>query len=722
MTDRISRARGFTGNGAFKRHKKTPSRKLDPTILPDSTTESKLQYLPGVGPARAKLLAKLEIYDETTLLQHYPRDYEDRRFLYRIREAPIGSKVALQGVIQTVEFTRTRNNLGFASATLADDTGDIEAVWFKKITPRYDVFASLKQQLQVGSVLLVYGNIEWGPHGRQLRVEDKSIGEDLVHFGRIVPAYCVTEGLSERLIRTLTAKTLADKKIRPPDLIPPKIAAHYGLPGKTWALEKIHFPDTLVQKEEARGVLAFEEFLLLETALGLLRQSIGQTIKHHPYTIKRHLLTPFRESMGFAFTGAQKRVIREIFEDMQRPAPMNRLLQGDVGSGKTLVALSAMLLAIENGYQAALMAPTEILAEQHARTIQKFIGQLPVRVALLSGRFTPTQKKATLAKIAAGEADLVIGTHALIQQAVSFSNLKLIVIDEQHRFGVGHRRLLREKGKNTDMLVMTATPIPRTLALTLYGDLDVSTIDELPPGRTPILTTQQNELGAYHSIREAVKQGRQAYLVYPLVNESDKVELKAAVHQAEALRLGVFKNYRVGLLHGQMKAAEKEAVMRLFRDHELDILIATTIIEVGIDVPNATIMAIQHAERFGLATLHQLRGRVGRGAFSSECILIAETLGADARRRMEIMTQTNDGFRLSEEDLAMRGPGEILGAMQHGVPLFKAGDLQQDAAIVQRAKLAADDLLKSDPTLSLPAHQGLANALSRTMTRWTHLS
>jgi ATP-dependent DNA helicase RecG len=722
MTDRIPRSRTFTGNSAFKRHKKTPSRKLVPTILADSASESKLQFLPGVGPARAALLAKLGIHDEATLLQHYPRDYEDRRFLYRIREAPIGSKVALQGVIQTVEFSRTRANLGFASATLTDDTGEIEAVWFKKMTPRYDVFASLKQQLQEGKVLLVYGPIEWGPHGRQLRVEDKSVGEDPVHFGRIAPAYSVTEGLSERLVRTLTAKMLASPTNAIPDLVPPKIAARYHVPQKTWAIQKIHFPDTLVQKEEARSALAFEEFLLLETALGRLRQNVQRIAKTHAYEIKRHLLTPFREAMGFGFTGAQKRVIREIFDDMRSAHPMNRLLQGDVGSGKTLVALSAMLLAIENGYQAALMAPTEILAEQHARTIQKFLGKLPVKIALLSGRFTAAQKRATLAQIAAGEADLIIGTHALIQHTVSFSKLKLVVIDEQHRFGVEHRRLLREKGRHTDMLVMTATPIPRTLALTLYGDLDVSTIDELPPGRAPIVTSQQNELGAYRTILEAVKEGRQAYLVYPLVNESDKVELKAAVREAEELRTDIFKNCRVGLLHGQMKAAEKEAVMRLFRDHELDILIATTIIEVGIDVPNATIMAIQHAERFGLATLHQLRGRVGRGSFASQCVLIAETGGIDARRRMEIMTQTNDGFRLSEEDLAMRGPGEILGAQQHGIPLFKAGDLQRDAALIQRTRQAADDLLNQDPTLSLPEHQPLAQALARTLTRWTHLT
>jgi len=679
--------------------------------------------MPGVGPARAALLLKMGIYDPLTLLQHFPRDYEDRRFLYSIGDAPLGQKLALQGVIQAVEFSQTRMGLGFASARISDNTGELEAIWFKKVTPRYDVFASLRQQLQEGRVLLVYGSVEWGPHGKQIRVEDKSLGEDSVHFGRIVPAYSVTEGLSERLLRTMTAKVLSDKKTAIQETLPSWVPEKYRLPAKAWAIEKLHFPDNLIQKEEARAALAFEEFFLLETALGKLRQSRKRTEKSHAYELKRTLLTPFRQSMGFEFTAAQKRVIREIFEDMQGPHPMNRLLQGDVGSGKTLVALSGMLLAIENGYQAALMAPTEILAEQHALTIQRFIGKLPVRIALLSGRFTPKQKRETLARVAAGDADLIIGTHALIQQAVAFSKLKLVVIDEQHRFGVEHRSLLREKGMHTDMLVMTATPIPRTLALTLYGDLDVSTINELPPGRTPVKTTQQNELGAYQTIREAIAQGRQAYIVYPLVNESDKVEMKAAVIEAERLAKEIFKDCRVGLLHGQLKASEKEAVMRRFRDHGIDILIATSIIEVGIDVPNATVIAVQHAERFGLATLHQLRGRVGRGAFASECLLVAESQGEDARRRMEIMTQTSDGFRLSEEDLAMRGPGEILGAMQHGVPLFKAGNLVRDAAIIQRSRQAAEELLARDPTLTAQENQALAQTMKHYYsTRETHLT
>lgn len=668
--------------------------------------------MPGVGPVRAALLAKLGLVDGETLLQYYPRDYEDRRFLYRIKELPVDRKAAIQGIIQSVEFSQTRFGLGYASAVISDPTGSIEAVWFKKTTPRYDVFASLRNQLQPGVVLSVYGAIEWGPRGKQIRVEDKSIGDDAVHFGRIVPAYSITEGLSERLIRTLTAKVLADKTMLP-EILPRWMTENGRLPEKAWAIQKIHFPDTLVQKEEARAALAFEEFALLETALGRLRRTIRRIEKPHAYALKRSLLTPFREGMGFAFTGAQKRVIREIFDDLMSPHPMNRLLQGDVGSGKTLVALSAMLLAVENGYQAALMAPTEILAEQHALTIQRFLGKLNVRVALLSGRFTPTQKRNTLAQVAAGGADIVIGTHALIQQAVAFAHLKLVVIDEQHRFGVEHRNLLRAKGRDTDLLVMTATPIPRTLALTLYGDLDVSTIDELPPGRTPITTVLQNEAGAHQTIRDAIAQGRQAYMIYPLVNESDKVELKAAVVEAERLRAELFKDCRVGLLHGQMKAAEKEAVMRDFRAHTLDLLIATSIIEVGIDVPNATVIAIQHAERFGLATLHQLRGRVGRGAHASQCVLIADRGGEDARRRMQIMVDTSDGFRLSEEDLVMRGPGEVLGDMQHGVPLFKAGDLQRDAALIQRARQAAETLLDRDANLARPEHQAFLAALRR---------
>lgn len=703
-------------------------------ILTDSVDEGKrtdlpLQYLKGVGPARAKALSEMGITTPAHLVSTYPRAWEDRRILHSLRDVPIGLKTTLRGTILESDFSTTRGGLGIATAMIEEGGIQLEVAWFKKQNPRYDVFASLRHNLTSGRGLIVFGSLEWGPHGKQFRAEDhaylptstsKLEGDDRYHFDRIVPAYTVPELLSGKFVRTLIGRVLdqqINQNVR--ESLPAWLMERFDLKPLAWAQQKIHFPDTLIEKEEARRRLAFEEFLSLETALGLLRQGIKTAPKPHHYELRRHLLTPFREGLGFGFTEAQKRVIREIFDDMRGPLAMNRLLQGDVGSGKTVVALSAMLLAAENGGQAVLMAPTEILAEQHALTFQRLLGQLPVRMALLTGRQGAAQRKPMLKAVEQGEVDILIGTHAVIQQGVRFSKLCLSVIDEQHRFGVEHRSLLRSKGAQPDVLVMTATPIPRTLALTVYGDLDVSVLDQLPPGRQPIDTRQVSELEAYERIRQTVTQGQQAYVVYPLVEESDKLELKAAVQEAEVLRRGVFKGLRVGLLHGQLPSKEKDQMMTQFRDQQLDILIATSVIEVGIDVPNATLMVIQHAERFGLSTLHQLRGRVGRGNQASMCLLIADCRNEDSRRRIDIMTQTNDGFRLSEVDLEMRGPGEVMGVMQHGLPPFKVGNLAQDGLIIQQARTAAEALLQKDPTLRDPAHATLKRTvLEQYASRW----
>ena len=655
------------------------------------------------------------------LALYYPRDWEDRRVRFSIREAPMGEKTALHGRIRSIDFSITKSRLGIALAELEDTTGRIYAVWFKKLNPRYDVFASLRRNLQIGKSLYVYGPVEWGPEGRQIRVEDMSLPrdeeslseDDQFHFERIVPLYTVPEDLSERLLRTLIGKVLAQSAFTARDLIPSTIRRQHHWKDRSWAIAQLHFPKTLVEKEEARELLAFEEFLVLETALARLRQSVKKRTKDQRYVLRRHLLTPFRQQLGFEFTDSQKRVIREIFEDLMKPEPMNRLLQGDVGSGKTVIALSAILLAVENGGQAALMAPTEILAEQHALSFTRFLKGLPVRIATLSGRQTATQKKKVLDDIAAGRIHIVIGTNAIIQKQVRFQRLMLAIIDEQHRFGVEHRSLLREKGQTPDILVMTATPIPRTLAMTLYGDLDVSTLDGLPPGRSPLSTFHVPEEQAYRKIREAVSAGRQAFVVYPLVSESDKVALKAAVQEATQLKKTIFKDLRVGVLHGQLAPRQKEAIMAEFRRGGIDVLVATSIIEVGIDVPNATVMVIQHAERYGLSTLHQLRGRVGRGPFPSVCLLVADVRSDDARRRIQIMTQTADGFVLSEEDLAIRGPGEILGAMQHGIPAFRLGHLLRDARLIQEARHAAELILQDDPSLKKPDNSPLQQAVQQ---------
>lgn len=719
--------KGFARKGYRRRPSATPSARPQPQHL--IPKELPLQYYKGVGPARAQALARMGITSPDDLLTTYPRAWEDRRILHSIKDAPMGEKIALRGRITDSDIATTRRGLGIASAQLSDDTGTLEAAWYKKMNPRYDVFSGLRQRLQKGKRMLVFGAIEWGPHGKQLRVEDQAFPagddfkldpEDRCHFDRIVPVYSVPEHMSGKFLRTLVARRLLENTTTLPESLPVWMLEHFKLAPRAWAERTIHFPETLLEKERARTRLAFDEFLALETALALLRQNIKSTPKPHHYELKRTLLTPFRQRLGFEFTGAQKRVIREIIDDMHKPVSMNRLLQGDVGSGKTVVALCAMLLAVENGGQAVLMAPTEILAEQHALSFQRLLGKLPVRTGLLTGSLKGPARQQLLKALAAGEIDLLIGTHALVQDHVQFSRLMLAVIDEQHRFGVEHRKVLRGKGVQPDVLVMTATPIPRTLALTLYGDLDVSILNELPPGRTPIQTRHVAEPEAYTRIREAVSRGEQAYVVYPLVKESDKLEVKAAVEEANLLQTSAFKGLRVGLLHGQLSAKDKEAIMQQFRRRNLDILIATSVIEVGIDVPNATVMTIQHAERFGLSTLHQLRGRVGRGALASFCLLIADCRNEDARRRIELMTQTQDGFQLSEEDLKMRGPGEVLGVQQHGLPEFRVGDLIQDAPLIQQARTAAEELLKRDPALRLPEHGLLKQAvLSQYASRWS---
>jgi ATP-dependent DNA helicase RecG len=724
MTDRLTRRRPFTAHLTTPRHTHTPSRNLRKTIVADSSSEKQggdLQYLKGVGPARASLLSRMGIQTPIDLLMQFPRDWQDRRHRFSLREAPMDQKVTLIGKVIQVRYKSLRRDLGLATATLQDESGLLTAVWFRKTNPRYDVFASLMNQLEALPTLMVFGQMEMGVEGRQFRVEemaalnpDRSLNpEDALHLNRIVPLYTVPEGLSERLLRSLIARVL-NLSSQSPVIIPSWMSSQRKLPEKTWALKTIHFPKTLLEKEQAREYLALEEFLLLEVALLLLRRTIKQQPKPHHYQIQRHLLTPFRERLGFSFTEAQKRVIREIFDDLMSPFPMNRLLQGDVGSGKTVVALSAMLLAVENGGQAALMAPTEILAEQHGLSFQKLLKDIPIRWTVLTRRQTPSERKKIRHEIKEGTLPLVIGTHAVIQKSVEFKNLMLAVIDEQHRFGVEHRSLLRQKGVHPDVLVMTATPIPRTLALTLYGDLDISTLDQLPPGRTPIQTYHVTEMAAYEAILREIAKGHQAYLVFPLVEESDKVELKATVQEAQVLSQTVFQNVRVGVLHGQMNSNEKETTMEKFRRGEIDLLMATTIIEVGIDVPNATAMAIQHAERFGLATLHQLRGRVGRSAFPSICLLIADTRTSDAKRRIDVMTETQNGFRISEEDLSLRGPGEILGVMQHGLPPFKVGHLIHDAGLIQSARQCAHEMLQQDPELKRTDHSALRKALQTT--------
>ena len=687
------------------------------------TPDTSVQYLKGIGPHRAKLLSRMGISTIRDLLGYFPREYEDRRHAAKIATLAAGQKAVILGKVEAGETIRLNASLSVFKAAIADGTGIVFALFYRKTNPyaRHDVFAKLKEDFTQGNYVYIYGQIEINFGEKQIRAEEHERylpdrqNNETIHFGYVVPVYPLTEGVQQKWFRKLMRDAVEKYGASWVDILIPEIRNRHGFPTAPEAIRQIHFPDNHATAERARQRLAFDEFLLLETALEIVRTKNKSVSKPQRYCIQRRLLTPFREQLGFSFTHAQKKVINEIFASMEQPEPMNRLLMGDVGSGKTVVALSAILLALENGYQAAMLAPTEILAEQHFLNLSRMLEGLPVTCALMTGRLSSKKKdKRDIQKsIADGTVNLVIGTHAILEKEVQFKNLTLIVIDEQHRFGVLQRASLQQKTTAPDVLVMTATPIPRTLALTLYGDLDVSVIDSLPAGRKPVTTIHCPESYAWELVKTEIRKGRQAYIVYPLVEESDKLELKAAVKEAGELSKGIFREFRVGLLHGQLPQPEKERVMADFRAGCYDLLIATTVIEVGIDMPNATVMVIEHADRFGLATLHQLRGRIGRGTDRSFCALLGNPRSEDARKRFEIMTKTHDGFIIAEEDLALRGPGEFFGTAQHGMPALKAGNLIKDTQIIASAKTLARDIISNDPSLLQPVHAPWRSELSR---------
>jgi ATP-dependent DNA helicase RecG len=511
------------------------------------------------------------------------------------------------------------------------------------------------------------------------------------------------------------------------DPLAASIKVKQALPDLAWALSRYHFPSNWAERDKARERLAFDEFFFLELALAMNRQERDQLPKDISYVIRKTLLTPFKNRLGFEFTRAQTRVINEIFRDMQRASPMNRLLQGDVGSGKTVVALSAALLAIENGCQAAFLAPTEILANQHALSIERLFKGLPVSTALLTGSTPKSERKSILARIKEGKINLVIGTHAILGDEVQFEKLGLVVIDEQHRFGVRQRARLVTKSQQPDVLIMTATPIPRTLALTLYGDLDVSVIDASPEGRVPIKTSCASETEAFSRIEAELQKGRQAYLVFPLVGESEELAKRsgkavlAATKEFDRIK-SRFPGYSVALLHGQMDSDEKKKAMEQFRSGAVSVLVATPVIEVGIDVPNATAIAIVNPERFGMAQLHQLRGRVGRGAFSSECILIHDVADEEPGGRLSLFCSVQDGFKLAEEDLKLRGPGEFVGEAQHGLPFFRVGDLINDGLLISQAREAAKSLVEGEIALTYKELALINRTLQKRFGTKLHLS
>ena len=670
--------------------------------------KTSIRFFRGIGEKREMFLEKIGIRTVEDLLEYFPRAYLDRRYVIPIKDLMVGQDATVVGKVTSFRMIPGRKSRFVLR--LYDGTGELNCVWFKG-------GFYLKNKFQLGESLAVSGKVRFFggfqmTHPDYDRISDFNDDEKL-NTGKILPQYHTTHdlsdaGLDSRGMRRILYRAVLDYSQFVTENLPDELRRSHGLLGRREAISAIHFPDSPHQLEAAIRRLKFEELFFLQLMLAYRRYLSRNREEGIAFATVGKRTRNLVENLPFRFTDAQKRVIREIWSDMKKPMPMNRLLQGDVGSGKTIVALVVMLLAVENGFQAALMAPTEILAEQHYLTFHRMLERLGVNVALLTGSQKKKEKESALKALQEGYLDITIGTHALIQETVDFKNLGLVVIDEQHRFGVLQRANLRAKGKRPDVLIMTATPIPRTLSLTVYGDLDVSVLDEKPANRKPIITTWRTEKKReeiYKFVRERLKLGQQAYVVFPLVEESEKLDLRAATEAYELFRKGIFSGISVGLLHGRMKGSEKESVMEAFKGGKIQLLVSTTVIEVGVDIPNATVMVVEHAERFGLTQLHQLRGRVGRGAEQAYCILLAyRPISKDARQRLEAMRATDNGFKLAEVDLKLRGPGEFFGTRQHGLPQLKLANVIEDSDLLKKARKEAFHLVQTDPALRLNDH------------------
>ncbi len=668
-----------------------------------------------MGPRFAELFAKVGVETMEDLLYHVPRTYADWSSITSVGSLKTGDRVTVVVRVVSCDILR-RGRMQIFVAALEDDTGAVFARWFGQ--------PYLKTVLMAGSKAVVSGEVRFDRFARRIEfvnpafeVMGDSEAAELVHAGRIVPEYSQIGALSGRRIRQLV-KTALDRFLdQLVDPLPEGVLKARGLPGLVESVADVHFPPSLERAARARSRMAYEEFFLFQVVVALKKRRIASSGDAVRIAWRDGEQARFLASLSFELTGAQRRVIGEIAGDLGRGEPMNRLLQGDVGSGKTAVAASAMHQAVAAGHQAAIMAPTEVLAEQHFENLMALLSPLGDRVVLLRGGMKAGERDEALGLIESGRAQVVVGTHALIQETTSFSDLALAVVDEQHRFGVVQRAALRGKGSAPHILVMTATPIPRTLALTVYGDLDVSVLDEMPPGRERVATAIRDEAArskVYDFLKSEVVSGRQVFIVYPLVEESEKMELAAATKMYEELKERTFSGATVGLVHGRMKAEEKDVVMGSFKTGDTDILVSTTVVEVGVDVPNATVMVIEHAERFGLAQLHQLRGRVGRGEHRSYCILMVGRGASDeARERIQVLADTNDGFVIAEKDLEMRGPGEFLGVRQHGLPRFSVADLVTDARLLVQARDDAFAFVEGDPDMSSPAGGLMLDATRR---------
>jgi ATP-dependent DNA helicase RecG len=675
--------------------------------------DTPVTFLKGVGPARAEALKRLGVVTAGDLLHHIPHRYEDASTVASIASLEPGMQGTVVGRVISKGVLPTRKGLRIFQAVLKDDTGMIEVSWPGQ--------PFLDRTIAKGDVLLVSGSVRFF-HGRQLQPREfVNLGdeEDTLAEGMVLSVYPATEGLSFKVIRGIIDAHLDELLALVTEYLPADLLRAAAVPGIRDALRMVHRPTSLGEAMEGRARLAFEELLFVQLLQQRAKALAREARRGIRFENRRQLTTRLRETLPFTLTGAQTRVLREIFADMCSDRRMHRLLQGDVGSGKTIVALFSALLAMENGFQAAIMAPTELLAEQHARSIGRLLEPLGIAPLLVPGGLRAKERRDVAARLADPSPALVLGTHALVQEATAFSRLGLAVVDEQHRFGVEQRKALGAKGEAPDVLLMTATPIPRSLALTLYGDLDLSILDERPPGRLAITTALRPEAARDRVLqfvdRELAK-GRQAYVVYPVIEESEKTDLKAATTMYEILAAGAFVNRRVALLHGRVPADERDAIMRRFRDGEIDVLVATTVIEVGIDVANATVMLIEHPERFGLSQLHQLRGRVGRGAEASYCILLGD-VSPETKQRLDVFVGSDDGFVIAREDLRLRGMGDLFGERQSGVATFRVADPMRDELLNETARDSADRLLAEDPELESPVNAPMRRVLGERYAR-----
>ena len=692
-----------------------PQEKKFFTNNPETTD---VTYCKGVGPKIATLLNKLKIFTVMDLLNYYPSKHLDYSHRTKIKDIKDGENVTIFGEIKDINIYNSKTkSLTVLTLSITDGTGKVKTTWFYKKLNR-KMMEHYKAQYPKGANVILSGQVKRDDYYGGYTIEKQEIQvitadfsqEKSIHNGRIVPVYPLCENMNVKVLRKAIFNAIENYIDKVDNVLPSNILENYNLLDKQTAIKQIHFPDNMELLEQAKKTLIFEELFILQLKFMLIREHVRQTITSEKINIKPNgLVDKFVKSLPFKLTEGQNKAFNEILSDLNSTEPMQRLLQGDVGSGKTVVACMMLLAAVENGYQGAIMAPTEILATQHYKNFTEWLTPLGLHVGLFVGKHGAKVRKEMQSNLANGQTHIAVGTHALIQDGVQFKNLGAVVVDEQHRFGVKQRQELSQKGINPQLLTMTATPIPRTLALSIHGDLDVTSIDELPKGRKPVITSLISGMSmrknAYDLIRSEVKKGHRAYIVFPLIEESETLSAKAATKEAEKLKEKVFPDLRIGLVHGKLSAQEKEENMNKFKNGEYDILVSTTVIEVGVDVPEATVMIIENAERFGLSQLHQLRGRVGRSERQSYCLLASDTKSPETKARLNVMTQTNNGFVIAEKDLQLRGPGEFMGTRQSGLPDLMIADLVHDVEILEMARNAALSFIKEDKIENYPVLQ-----------------